>query len=183
MTSVSKNSVSSITVQFKPEEDTTTAIRNLKDSVDLAKKDIPTDANDPVVQEVSVSDTPFWTFTIGGKYDGFTLRKYAQNIQDELEKMDQVSEVRISGGDEEEFHVNYDPIKLEAYGITPDQADNAIKAMNLTFPIGDVKIDKYQHNILIDDRIYTVNELKNIVVAKNGDTGIIKLSDIATVEL
>jgi multidrug efflux pump subunit AcrB len=115
MTSVSKNSVSLITVQFKPEEDITEAIRNLKDRVDFAKKDLPSDAKDPVVQEINISDTPFWTFTIGGKYDGFALRSYAQSIKDELEKIDQVSEARISGGDEEEFHVNYDPIKLETY--------------------------------------------------------------------
>jgi multidrug efflux pump subunit AcrB len=55
--------------------------------------------------------------------------------------------------------------------------------MNLTFPIGEVKIDKYQHTITIDDRYYTVNELKNIVVAKTGDTGIIRLGDVAKVEL
>jgi multidrug efflux pump subunit AcrB len=64
MTSVSKNSVSSITVQFKPEEDTTEAIRNLKDRVDFAKKNLPSDAKDPIVQEINISDTPFWTFTI-----------------------------------------------------------------------------------------------------------------------
>ena len=183
MTSVSKNGLSSIVVQFKPEEDTTEAIRNLKDRVDFAKKDLPSDAKDPIVQEISFSDTPFWTFTIGGKYDGFTLRKYAQNIKDELEKMDQVSEVAISGGDEEEFYVDYDPVKLETYGVTPDQADAAIKSMNLTFPIGDVKIDKYQHTITIDDRFYTINEVSDIVVAKNGDTGIIRLKDIAKVSI
>jgi multidrug efflux pump subunit AcrB len=96
MTSTSRNGISSIVVQFKPEENTTEAIRNLKDRVDFAKKDLPADAKDPIVQEINFSDTPFWTFTIGGKYDGFTLRKYAQTIKDELEKMDQVSEVRIS---------------------------------------------------------------------------------------
>jgi multidrug efflux pump subunit AcrB len=55
--------------------------------------------------------------------------------------------------------------------------------MNLTFPLGKVKIDKYEHVITIDNRYYTQNELENIVVAKNGDTGIIRLKDIAKVEL
>lgn len=183
MTSSSKNGISSIIVQFKPEENVTEAIRNLKDQVDSAKKNLPTDAKEPIVQEINMSDMPFWTFTIGGNYDGFTLRKYAQIVKDELEKMDQVSEVRISGGDEEEFHVNYKPTKLEAYGVTADQADAAIKSANLTFPIGKVKIDKYQHIITIDNRFYTLNDLGNIVVAKNGDTGIIRLKDIAKIEL
>lgn len=97
MTSSSRNSISAIVVEFKPEENITESIRSLKDKVDTTKKDLPSDAKDPVVSEISFSDTPFWTFTIGGKYDGFTLRRYANMIKDELEKIDQVSEVRISG--------------------------------------------------------------------------------------
>jgi multidrug efflux pump subunit AcrB len=55
--------------------------------------------------------------------------------------------------------------------------------MNLTFPLGNVKIDKYEHVITIDNRYYTRAEIENIVVAKNGDTGLIRIKDIAKVEL
>lgn len=85
MTSTSRNSLSSIVVQFKAGEDVDSVIRELKDSVDSAKKDLPTDANDPIVKEISISDSPFWTFTVVGNYDGFKLRKFATTIKDELE--------------------------------------------------------------------------------------------------
>jgi len=64
MTSNSKNSVSAITVQFKSNVDIPTSIRELKDKVDLAKKDLPTDAKEPTIQEFSFDDTPIWIFTI-----------------------------------------------------------------------------------------------------------------------
>jgi len=63
------NSASLITVQFVSNVDTKVALADLKDKVDLAKSDLPEDANDPFVKEVSFDDTPIWTFSISGNYD------------------------------------------------------------------------------------------------------------------
>lgn len=73
MTSTSRNSASIITVQFKSNVDIPSAMRELKDKADLAKKDLPTDAKDPVVTEISLDDSPIWTFAIAGNYSGFEL--------------------------------------------------------------------------------------------------------------
>lgn len=81
MKSTSKNSVSIITVQFKSDKDISTAMRELKDKVDTAKTDLPADAKDPVVTEISLDDTPIWTFTISGKYNGFELYDYAKGFE------------------------------------------------------------------------------------------------------
>jgi len=56
--------MSTIQVQFKSTADIKTAIRDLKDKVDLAKSKFPSDTKDPIVKEVSFSDTPIWTFAI-----------------------------------------------------------------------------------------------------------------------
>jgi multidrug efflux pump subunit AcrB len=182
MSSTSRNSVSSITVQFKSDVEIATAMRDLKDKVDLAKSKLPEDAKDPIVQEVSFDDTPIWTFSIAGPYDGFQLYHYAKLIKDELEKNALVSEVNISGGDETEFGVALDPAKLEHYGLSVSAVNSVIQGANLTLPIGDFDIDRSTHVLTIDERYYTANELQNLVVAKSGTTGVIRLRDIATVE-
>lgn len=64
MTSNSQNSASMISVQFKSNADIATAMRDLKDKVDLVKPKLPADAKDPVVKEVSFDDTPIWTFSL-----------------------------------------------------------------------------------------------------------------------
>lgn len=96
MSSTSMNSVSMINVQFKSDTDIATGMRDLKDKVDLVRPKLPSDAKDPIVKEVSFDDTPIWTFSLAGKYDGFQLREYAKVIQQELEKNVLVSEVTIS---------------------------------------------------------------------------------------
>ena len=126
MTSSSKNSVSVITVKFTSDKDVDTAIRELKDKVDLAKKDLPTDAKDPVVTEISMDDSPIWTFAISGKYNGFELYDYAKKLRDELEKNSLVSEVRLSGGDQVEYRVEYDPKKLDELGLTAGAINSTI---------------------------------------------------------
>lgn len=183
MTSTSRNSLSSIVVQFKAWEDVKNVIRELKDSVDTAKKDIPTDATDPIVKEISISDSPFWTFTVAGNYDWFKLRKYATTIKDEFEWMDGVSEARISWGSEEEFEVAYDSKKLEQLWITPTDWDNALKSNNISFPIWNINIDNYKHILSVDTRYYGIWEIEEIIVSKSWETGIIKIKDIAKVSL
>lgn len=96
MSSTSMNSVSVISVQFKSDTDIATAMRDLKDKTDLVKPKLPADAKDPIVKEVSFDDTPIWTFSLAGRYDGFKLREYAKLLQEELEKNTLVSEVTIS---------------------------------------------------------------------------------------
>jgi multidrug efflux pump len=58
------NSVSMISVQFKSNVDISTAMRDLKDKVDLAKTDLPSDVKDSLVKEISFDDSPIWTFSI-----------------------------------------------------------------------------------------------------------------------
>lgn len=182
LTSNSQNSVSMISVQFKSNADIATAMRDLKDKVDLVKPKLPADAKDPVVKEVSFDDTPIWTFSLAGKYDGFKLREYANIIQQELEKNPLISEVNISGGDETEYGIFIDPKKLDAYGLTISAINNTLTALNFTIPIGQYDIGSYTHSFNIDERYYTVASLRDLVVAKTGTTGIIRFSDIARVE-
>ncbi|MDD5377468.1 MAG: efflux RND transporter permease subunit [Candidatus Gracilibacteria bacterium] len=182
MTSTSMNSVSVISVQFKSDTDTATAMRDLKDKVDLVKPKLPADAKDPTVTEVSFDDTPIWTFSLAGKYDGFKLREYATTIQEELEKNVLVSDVTISGGDETEYGVFIDPKKLDAYGLTIGAVNSTLAAENFTVPIGQYDIGSYTHSFTVDERYYTVASLRDLVIAKTGTTGIIRLSDIARVE-
>lgn len=171
-----------IMVQFKAWEKSKDLIRELKDKVDSVKKDLPEDAKDPVVVEASFSDMPFLTMVLAWNYDWFELRKYADKIKENLEWIDKISEVRISWWDEWEYEVAYNPSKLEALWVNIDTADQAIKSTNITFPIWDISIDKYKHNIVLDERFYTEEQLKNIVITKNWETWIIYLKDVADVK-
>lgn len=180
ITSTSLNSMSMIQVQFKSSTDTKTAIRDLKDKVDLAKAKFPSDTKEPIVKEVSFSDTPIWTFAISWNYTWRELYKYAQKIQEKLEQNSLISEANITGWEQIDFEVSIDPRKLESFWLTLDNVNNVIKSNNITIPIWSYDIGNFTHNINIDSRFYDTSSLSNLIVAKQQDS-LIYLKDIATI--
>jgi len=185
ITSTSMNSSSVIIVQFLTGIDTADAVRNLRDKVDDAKPELPEDTKESIIREVSFNDFPIWTFALSGDYEWeewwFELYEHAKKVRDELEKHPLVSEVTISGGLEREFGVFVDPQKMTQYGVSLSMVNSAIASMNMTMPIGSIDVDSYKKTINLDTRFYTVETLKNIIVTKIGDTGIVYLKDVADV--
>lgn len=181
ITSNSSNSISSITVEFEASANLDDSIRKLRDQVNTVTKDLPTDSNDPVVREISMDDTPIFTFALAGPFDGFTLRKHAEDLQDELEKIPGVREVEVSGGDTAEFEVAYDPSKLIQYGLSADQANSLIRASNLAIPAGSFKGDQFVYPIRADARFFDAKTLANLPLFHTDDGAFVMLKDIAHV--
>ena len=75
ITSQSSNSVSLITVEFDAKANLNDSIRSLRDAVSNAKTKLPADANDPIVKEISLDDSPIMVMSLSGPYDGFALRQ------------------------------------------------------------------------------------------------------------
>jgi len=182
ITSSSTNSFASVTVQFESDQDVDDSIRKLRDKLSDIRNDIPEDANDPEVIEISLDDTPIATFALTGPFDGFTLRQYAEDVQDELEKLSDVREVKISGGDEKEFDILYDPQKLSFYNISISQANQIVAATNLAIPAGNFEEEDYNYSVRTDSRFYDAETLSNIPISHQDNNAIVYLKDIATVK-
>lgn len=180
ITSTAANSFATISVEFSASEDIDDAIRRLRDTVETAKSDLPDEATDPVVRQVALEDSPVWTLIVTGPYDNFTLRSYADKVQEALEEVNGASDVRISGGDVLEIRVSYDPDKLQQYNLSIDQINGMIQASNLGLPIGVLDISDFNYTVRAEGKFKTAAELRQLPVATlNGQ--IIRLKDVATV--
>lgn len=182
ITSQSSNSVSAITVEFDAKANLDDSIRSLRDAVNNAKTNLPADAQDPIVKEVSLDDTPILTVALSGPYDGFVLRNAGDQIKDELEKIPGVREVKISGGDEREFIVNYDPQKLASYNLSPTQVNQKIAAANLAIPAGTFDGATYSYPVRADGRFFTAAVLANTPIFHTDTGAVIYLKDLADVQ-
>lgn len=180
MSSSSANSISAVVVQFIPQANLDDSIRKVRDAVANIKSDLPGDANDPQVGQISFDDSPIMTLAISGPYDGFTLYGYAQDIQSELEKIASVRTVNIAGGDQREIEIDYSPQKLIFYGITPDQANGAVAAANVAFPSGNFEGDRYVYPVRVDARFFDAPSLAQIPVGAAAGTPVL-LKDVAAV--
>src|SRR5687768_16582613 len=94
--STSLQDFSAIIVEFDTDVKTDVALQKVKDAVDKSKKDLPTDmTEDPNVQEVSFSEFPIMFVNLSGDFDMVKLKQYADDMQEKLEELPQITRVDI----------------------------------------------------------------------------------------
>ena len=128
MTSSSSYGMSVITMEFESKVDMSDALQSVRDRVELAKPDLPTDPrNDLVVQEISASDAfPVMQVNLAGDIDLFLLKKTGEDLQEELEQIKGVLGVDLVGGIENEVQVDVDPEKLAYYDLALLDVQDAV---------------------------------------------------------
>jgi multidrug efflux pump subunit AcrB len=181
LTSTSVEGYSNIIAEFDIKMDMAEALQKVRERVDLAKPDLPQDAKDPIISEFNLSEFPIMQVNISGEYDLVRLKEVAEEVQEKLEQIPSLLEVRLSGGLEREVKVDVDLPKLQYYGLAFGDVIDAITAENVTIPGGaiDVGIQKYLVRVsgeFVDTRI-----IEDIVITTRGGRPIY-IRDVASVD-
>lgn len=180
VTSTSSEGFSSIFVEFSADEDLEQSIRDLKDKVDAAKVELPNDANDVVVTEVSLDNEPIIVLTLSGPYSTRQLKQFAEDLSDDIKRISKVSEVEIFGGEEREIQVVVNKQKLDLYNLSLGQISQAIGANDANIPVGDIQTNGSKYNIRLKADIQAPEEIEMLPIATfNGATIFVK--DVADV--
>ncbi len=180
ITSSSNESFSSIVVKFEATVDTEWALSKVKDKVDIAKSDIPKDAEVPIVKELAFSEFPVVIINFSGDLPLTQLKKIAEDYKEDLETMQGVLRADLSGGREREIQIIIDPVKLISYQIDISGITQAITQTNINIPGGVVKIGDMRYNIRVPGEIKDVNLLDNVIVKNESDV-IVYLRDVALI--
>jgi len=181
VTSSSSYGFSGIFVEFEQGVDIDKKINDLKGAVDEVKSDLPSDADSPVVKKIETNNAPIMLLTLSGKYRDIELTKYAKNMQEEIENVSGVSEVKLIGDMKREIKVIVDPQKLAQYNLTIGTIRDAIQYSNENIPGGDLEMDDKYYQISVKSQFEDAQEIGNIVVAHSGSVPLL-LRDIATIE-
>ena len=98
-----------VVVEFNSDVKVEAAKQKVKDAVDKAKADLPTDLpNEPEIQEINFADLPIMYVNIAGDYDLNKLKQYADDAKDQLESLKEVRKVDVIGALEREIQINVD---------------------------------------------------------------------------
>lgn len=184
-TSTSIQDYSTIVVEFESTIDPKVALQDVKDKVDKAKSELPNDLPaDPNCFELDFSEFPVMTVNLVGDYGYDVLKKNAEYLQDELEKIPQVSEAAIRGLVEKEVEISVDLPKMESMEISFQDIENAVAGENIKLSAGEIysstQLGGSRRTIRIDGEAKDPVELENIIV-KDENQRIVYLRDIATV--
>ncbi|MBC8172837.1 MAG: efflux RND transporter permease subunit [Chitinophagales bacterium] len=174
---------SSIQVEFVSGTDIDEANQKVKDAVDKAKPNLPSDLDPtygPNVQKIEFSDFPILQVNVSGDYDLSTIKKYAELIQDEIEELPEVSKVDIIGAPEREIQINVDMYKMQAAQITMYDIYAAISNENRIVSGGTIKVEDMRRSISVSGEFDNVSQINNLSI-NNMNNYPIYLKDIATI--
>ena len=181
LTSVSDLGYSNVTAEFDSDMDMAEALQKVREKVDLAAPELPVDAEDPIISEFNFADFPIMQVNISGAYDLVRLKEVAEELQDRLEQVPSILEVRLSGGLEREVKVDVDLASLKFYNIAFGDVIEAVRTENVTVPGGIIDVGSQEYSVRVAGEFTDPAVIENIVVAiPNGRP--VYVRDIATVD-
>jgi hydrophobe/amphiphile efflux-1 (HAE1) family protein len=129
-------------------------------------------------------------YSPGKSQDMLFLSNYvSNNIKDALVRLEGVSDVFVFGEKEYSLRIWMDPERLTALGLTADDVIGAVRSQNVQASVGAVgqePVDlgqQVQFTLRAKGRLTDVEEFENIVIRSNSQGGIVRVRDIARVEL
>jgi len=181
--STSVQDFSSIVVEFVTDTDVSDALQKVKDAVDKAKSELPTDLPaDPNVFELDFSEFPILNINLsGGDYSLEQLNEYAEYLEEEIERLQEISKVEIRGVDEKEVKIHADPFKMDARMVSFSDIETAIGNENVTISGGNILAGNIRRSIRVVGEFTNPKQMEDIVV-KREDGDVVYLKDVATVE-
>ncbi len=176
--SVSRESASTISLQFLSNVDADEAAKDVQTLVDRVAN-LPEDATDPDIITVDFEDQPVWTFAVTSKSDTASLMRFADSLKDEIEGVAQVDRVTTSGLLDQTIEVTIDLNRAREFNINPTEVSGLVKTAAKAFPAGNVNSESSSFALTINRGIFSLDDIRDLRLNVDGSN--IRLGDIATI--
>ena len=180
MRSKSYQGGANVTLEFDAGFNADEALTDVREKVDLAKPELPSETDEPEVHEVNISLFPILVVTFSGNVPERSLLRIARDLRDEIEGLQQVLKAEIAGDREELVEVVIDPIAIESYGLSPLDTVNSIASSNLLVAAGTQDTGSGKFAVKVPGLFETVYDIAGMPVKIEGDS-VTKLGDIAEI--
>ncbi len=178
--SMSMENMSLVVIQYDYGKDIDEAYDDLKKKMDVLEAQLPDDCDAPVIMEMSMDDMPVVTMAVNHKTEPNIYNYVNNSVIPEFEKITTVTEVAISGGQEEYIQVRLIPEKLEQYGLNMNSIVSSIGSSNFTYPAGDTIMGNQKLSVSAGVEYDTMELLKRVPLSL-GNGNMIWLEDVADI--
>ncbi len=184
MTSVSAEQQTTITLEFNLDRDVEVAAQDVRDLVSRARRRLPEEVEEPVVSKQEADARPFMFISLtGDNYNLLQLSEIADRyVKTPLQTIAGVGRADIRGERRYSMRVWLKASELASHGLTTIDVMNAIRSRNVEIPAGRIESNQREFTVRSMGELKTPEEFAGLVVA-NLDGQLVKLSDVARVEL
>lgn len=180
ITSSSSQGSSNINVEFELGNDLEAAANDVRDKVSQAQRSLPADLDGPpVVTKADASSDAILSMTVqSDTKNQLEVTAFANNnLLEKLQTIPGVSTINIWGEKRYAMRIWLDPTRLNAYGVTPADVQQALRLQNVELPSGKINGDATELSVRTFGRLNTEEEF-NAVIVKSANGANVRIRDI-----
>jgi multidrug efflux pump len=181
----SSEGISRITIEFELSRDIDDAANDVRDRVSRARDELPDEADPPEIVKAESDARPImWLNLSGENMDALELTDYAERrILDRFSVLDGVARVALSGAKHYSMRIWLDRIALAAHDLTVADVENALRTQNVELPAGRLESIERDLTVRVERGYATPGDFRALVLARGGDGYLVRLGDVARVEI
>ena len=177
--SLAREGIAVTTVTLRDDADPTDVRRTIEE--ELARlTDLPELAEDTIVELMDVQLDVLYV-AIAGDVPARDLLAYAEQLQDELRELEDVSDVTINGFSDHELRIEVRESALQAHGVSLADVAQAIRQQSLDLPGGDVSVGDREVKVRVTDQRRRAEQFRDVTIVSNATGATIPLRELAEV--
>jgi multidrug efflux pump subunit AcrB len=178
--STSSSGLSMIDVYYDDGEDADDIIDRLRERLNDEQRALPAGVMDPEVLTYNTSDIPVVIVSLYGTADYAELKRFAEQLEDQLEAVSVVSKVEIEGLPERQILVDVDNNRISQYRIPLLEIRDVLRAENVGIPGGDLEVGQRRFLIKNPNEFESLQDVRDTVIG-GSEGGLVYLRDVAQV--
>jgi multidrug efflux pump len=184
LSSESREERSTITVEFTLDSDLDAAANDVRDRVARAARNLPVDANPPVVEKQDADSMPIVFLSMESEKRGILeVSDYADRVvRERMETIPGVSSIRIFGEKRYSMRLWMDPVKMAVHQVTPQDVQDALDRENVDLPSGRIEGSSNELTLRTLGRLSTPQQFESLIIRRENQRQIL-FRDIGYAEL
>lgn len=184
ISSISRSEISLITVVFRQDRNPDGAAADVRDRVGRVRGRLPDDAEEPIIAKVEADARPImWIAFSSDRHNMLELTDLMdRRYKDRFQTLPGVADIFIGGRRRYAMRIWLDRSRMAAYGVTPGDVEQAIRAQNLELPSGRIESAEREFTVLAESDLATVEEFEQIILRED-DGYLVRLKDVGRAEI
>ncbi|QTF91816.1 efflux RND transporter permease subunit [Halomonas sp. BM-2019] len=178
LTSLAGEGHAAVTLEFDAGFDPDQALSDVREKVDIARAELPAEADEPRVMEVNVGLFPVLSIGLSGRLEERQRLAIARRLKEEVEGIAEVLEVDIGGDREELLEIVVDPLVLDSYGVDFDSLFTLVSRNNRLVAAGSLDTGAGRLALKVPGVIERLEDVMGMPVKVDGDR-VVTFGDVA----
>ncbi|MEP6342914.1 MAG: efflux RND transporter permease subunit [Maricaulaceae bacterium] len=181
MNAIAATSVGAVVLEFNASFDADQTISNVLEKVDRARADFPSEAREPIVEELNTATFPIIIVNLYGDAPDRELQRRAKDLQQKLESISSILEANISGERERVLEAVLDPALLDSSGVSFGEIAQTVATNNALITAGSLETNSGKFNVKLPGLIDNAAALSELVVRTNQNGSVIRIKDLGVI--